>query len=412
MDESTPTPDGDSELERFLVKLGSELLASGESAQSVVESLRAVGSAAGSERTEVLVFPRALLVETDEASGRRVELAIMEPRDQRFDRDLAVHDLAVRAQRAEISPSDGCREIDEIRAMPPRYRLVVRVFGGAVLAVGVALMLQPTAMTVVLAAALGVLVAGLQEIAVPELQVILPTLTAFVAGLIVFGFADAIGSANPIRVLVAPLIMLMPGLMILTSTIELASGEMVVGAGRFIAGLMQVLLLAVGIVAAANLIGIGDQTLIDQPVARFGPWAPVLGLFVLNLGFRLRWGTPARIMPLIAVVQLVAYGTEVAASASFSPEMSGFFGAVVMTPLAMLIARRFGGLPTMVLLIPGLWVLLPGAAGLIGLAGLVEGSTQVAGDVLMTTLTTVVSIGLGVLVGSSVIRTGERVVRG
>lgn len=410
MHEPERRPAGDSELERFLVELGSEMLASGESAQSVVESLRAVGRAAGSERTEVLVFPRALLVETDEAAGRRVELAIVGAREQRFDRDLAIHDLAVRAERAEINPADGCREIDEIRAMPPRYRLPVRVLGGSILAVGVALMLQPTAMTVVLAAALGVLVAGLQEIEVPELQVIMPTLTAFVAGIIVFGLADAIGSANPIRVLVAPLIMLMPGLMILTSTMELAAGEMVVGAGRFIAGLMQVLLLAVGIVAAANLIGISDQTLLDQPVARFGPWAPVLGLFVLNLGFRLRWGTPGRIMPLIAVVQLVAYGAQVAASASFSPEMSGFFGAVVMTPLAMLIARRFGGLPTMVLLIPGLWVLLPGAAGLIGLAGLVDASTQVAGDVLLTTLTTIVSIGLGVLVGSSVVRTGERVV--
>jgi uncharacterized membrane protein YjjB (DUF3815 family) len=104
----------------------------------------------------------------------------------------------------------------------------------------------------------------------------------------------------------------------------------------------------------------------------------------------------------------VTYGVQVAASASFSPEISGFFGALVMTPLAMLIARRFGGLPIMVLLIPGFWVLMPGAAGLIGIAGLVDPSAPTAGGVLLTTLTTIISIGLGVLMGSSLIRTTRR----
>ncbi len=413
MDTTEPThQNGDQndggDLDLFLVELGAELVKSGESAAWVIESLREIGDAMGATRTEVLVFPRALLVETDSPAGNRIELSAALAASIRFDQDVAIHALAEQAARGDITPAEGCEQIEQIRARPPTYRLPMRLLGGAAWAAGLALLLQPTLLTLALATPLGLLVAALQEVKVPELQVIMPSLTAFLAALIVFGLDGWIDSANPIRVLVAPLVMLIPGLMILTSSMELAAGEMVVGTARLVAGLMQLLLLAVAIVAAVNLLGVDSQVLVDRPVDRLGAWAPVLGLFVVNLGFHLKLGTPTRIMPLIAVVQLVTYGVQVAASASFSPEISGFFGALVMTPLAMLIARRFGGLPIMVLLIPGFWVLMPGAAGLIGIAGLVDPSAPTAGGVLLTTLTTIISIGLGVLMGSSLIRTTRR----
>lgn len=404
-------PSGDdADLERFLVELGSELVRSGESASWVIESLREIGTAMGSRRTEVLVFPRALLVETDQPSGSRIELASALGSSVRFDRDVAIHDIAVQAARNEISPAEGCRRVEEVRARPPRFGWPVRILGGAVWAAGTALILQPTLLTLLLATPLGMLVAALQEIKIPELQVVIPSLTAFLAAMIVFGLDTWIDTANPIRVLVAPLVMLLPGLMILTSSMELAAGEMVVGAARMFAGLMQLLLLAVAIVAAVDLLGVDDAALADRPLERLGVWAPVFGLFVLNAGFFLKLGTPNRVVPLIALVQVVTFSAQATAATTFGPEISGFFGALVMTPLAMLLASRAGGLPIMVLLIPGFGVLMPGAASLIGITRLVDPVAATAGTVLATTMTTIVSIALGVLMGSSLVRTGRRLV--
>ena len=53
--------------------------------------------------------------------------------------------------------------------------------------------------------------------------------------------------------LIAPLITLLPGALLTTAVIELASGQMISGAGRLAAGATQLLLLALGIVGPALL---------------------------------------------------------------------------------------------------------------------------------------------------------------
>ena len=400
----------DPALDRFLAELGADLLNAGETAQSISATLRRVAHAAGATETDIVVLPTALLVESGGPSNTRLELATADGSVQRFDQMVEVQKIATAATRAELSPSEGLARLRSVKDLPNRYGMFVRVLAGAVQAAGVTLMLQPTAMSLVVASVLGILVAGIQEVRLPELQVVAPAVSAFLCGVIVFALSEVIDSANPIRVLVAPLVMLLPGIMILTSTMELAAGQMVSGATRFVTGIMQVLLLAVGIVAAAALMRVSDSDLVDQPVDRFGWWAPLLGLLVINLGFHLKMGSPWRSMLWIQMVQLVAYAVQLVSSASFSPEISGFFGALVMTPVALLLARREGGLPSMMLLIPGFWVLMPGATGLIGLAEFVNPSTDIAGDALLTTFTTVISVGLGVLCGSTLVRAGSRLV--
>lgn len=48
--------------------------------------------------------------------------------------------------------------------------------------------------------------------------------------------------------------------------------------------------------------------------------------------------------------------------------LSGFVGAIVMTPVAYLVQRRPSGPPALVSFLPAFWLLVPGALGLIGVA--------------------------------------------
>ena len=69
--------------------------------------------------------------------------------------------------------------------------------------------------------------------------------------------AVAHGIADPgLRTLIAPLVTFLPGGVLTTATVELASGEMVAGASRLVFGGLQMLLLAFGIVAGAELAGL------------------------------------------------------------------------------------------------------------------------------------------------------------
>jgi len=74
---------------------------------------------------------------------------------------------------------------------------------------------------------------------------------------------------------------------------------------------------------------------------------------------------------------------------------------VLITPASYIVQYRFAGPPSMVTFIPALWILVPGSLGLIGLAELV-GNDRLAGvENFVTTLFSIVAIGLGTVVGTA-----------
>jgi len=186
---------------------------------------------------------------------------------------------------------------------------------------------------------------------------------------------------NPIRVLVPPLVTFLPGGVITIATVELASGEMVAGASRLVSGFVQLLLLGFGVLAGAVLVGAPLRILTDTPPGGVVWWTP--------------W---------VALVLIAAFVGQELGSARFGGELSGFFGALAMTPLALWFDHLPKGPPKLVTFLPAFWILVPGAAGLIGIAEIVGGDGAVGARASQTVLVTVMSIALGVLIGTAAYR--------
>ena len=243
------------------------------------------------------------------------------------------------------------------------------------------------------------------------LQPVLPVLVSFGVGAAVFWVAEHYDGDNPIRNLIPPLVIFLPGAAITTGTMELAGGQTISGASRLVEGLVDLLLLAVGIVAAAELLHTPSSQFIDNPVDRLGPWTAPIALLAIVLGNHLHKCAPRRALPWILLVLTVAYAGQSAGAALFSAELSGFFGALAMTPLVLLIGRRTAGPPTMVLFLPAFWMLVPGATGLIGVTSAVGGGGRLSPADFASTMITVVAIALGVLLGTAIVRAGDEVRR-
>ena len=99
------------------------------------------------------------------------------------------------------------------------------------------------------------------------------------------------------------------------------------------------------------------------------------------------------------VVLLAAWIGQVIGGALVGGEVSGFFGALVMTPVALAIARLPGGPPSQVTFLPAFWLLVPGALGLIGVTEIVGNPAAAGIDDLVEPIGAIVSIALGVLCG-------------
>jgi uncharacterized membrane protein YjjB (DUF3815 family) len=305
------------------------------------------------------------------------------------------------AERAAIEPADGIARLAQIRAMSPRFGWVVRTVGHAVLAAGLSLILVPTPQGVSVAFILGLFVGLAKLVPSRALQLILPTLSALVCALVVYLLAQFIDVGDPLLLLIAPLATFLPGAMLTTATVELASGQMIAGASRLVAGLMQLALLAVGILAAGAIVGVGTSDYVPIITITIVPWwVEWVGVLLFAVGIYFYLSVPTWTFAWVVLVLFVAFAVQTNTASFAGPTFSAFFGAVVMTPLVLWIASRDYGAPSQITFLPAFWLLVPGASGLIGLTEAV--AVGLAG--LGAALATVLSIALGVLIGTALFR--------
>ncbi len=384
----------------FVVQLGAALIRTGTAVDEVQSTLLSLADHFGLGEANIVVLPTAVLVQPGQGAPARSLLVSFRRTGLRLDQISSLDDLTRSAERGEISAAEGLEcltAIDEAR--PPRGA-VVRVFGMGVLSTGFALLLQPSPAGVLLAFVLGLAVGVLRVAELPLLDAIMPILATFVVSVVVFEFAANYAFDNPIRLLIAPLVLFLPGAALTTGTMELAAGDTVSGASRLVEAVVTLLLMTFGILAAAALVQVPESDLVDNPIEQFGWLTPFVGLVVITVGHYLYNCAPRRTLGWILLVSCAAYAGQAAGAALVSAELSGFFGGVVMTPLILWLSGRPDGPPKMTLFLPAFWLLVPGAAGLIGVTEAIGVSSVDGGDFYQTALT-VASITVGILVGAA-----------
>lgn len=297
--------------------------------------------------------------------------------------------------------------MQSVRSMKPRFGSLITVLGHTIMTVGLCLIRQPTLLDVAIAAAFGAFVGLVLLLARTHrtLGVRAPVIAATVASALTF-VAVKHGIADPgLRTLIAVLVTFLPGAALTTATVELAAGEMIAGSSRLVFGGLQLLLLALGIVAGVEVAGLpGEQVLHDFHVNLLGWWAPWLGVVLFGVGSALYFSAPRGALRWLLVVLLVAWIGQLAGDGLVGASVSSFFRAPVMTPVALVVSRVPGGPPSQVTFLPAFWMLVPGAIGLIGLTDVVGIPATVGRQTLVEPVASIVAIALGVLCGVAVFR--------
>jgi uncharacterized membrane protein YjjB (DUF3815 family) len=184
------------------------------------------------------------------------------------------------------------------------------------------------------------------------------------------------------------------------ATIEIAAAQIVTGASRLVYGGVQLIFLAFGIVSASTAFSdpLGPA-LVDSQQNLIGWWAPWLGVVVFGLGVAVFHSAPRHTLPGLFLVLFVAFVGQQAGSALFGGYVGGFIGALFMTPTAKLVERTNFGPPALVSFLPGFWLLVPGALGLIGVTEYMTAGPAFGLDDFVGTVGAMVAIAVGVLCG-------------
>jgi uncharacterized membrane protein YjjP (DUF1212 family)/uncharacterized membrane protein YjjB (DUF3815 family) len=402
---------------RFLVALGEAMIDAGDPVTDVRTTLERVSHRSGIPDAEVVVFATALIVSLPSTGQVSTAVASAGARGLRLDQIDDVFDVVDDALTTDLGPSAGVSRLQAIRQSPPPWGIAARVAGYVVMSVGLSLILGASVAEIGVAAVLGAVVGALQltgDGPTSTYRTALPLVCAFGVSTTVFLLARTSWDVGVFAPLIAPLVAFLPGALLTTGVLELATGQMISGAGRLAAGTMRLVLLAVGIVAAAQLVGVPTRSVTDVATQQLGPWAPWVGVAVFGVGIVLNLCARVQATPWILLVLYVAYAGQVIGGLFLGGVLSAFTGAVLMTPVAILVARHRSGPTTLVSFLPAFWLLVPGALGLVGVAKYIGDERIYGAASLITAGETMVAIALGVLIGSSLggaLTTGRLAIR-
>jgi len=366
------------DLEEFLLALGKAQLAAGYPVDDVTSSLNAVARSYGRSDFGIIVLPNAVLIDDPVAGRARV---IPEGTDSlRLDQAAEVHDIAARARSHEIALSEGTQELVDLPRKAPRFPPWLSIAGYGVASAGFALVFRVSMWGVGMAAVLGLMV-GLMIAYTrnrPNLAPLVPPVAATICSFAVFGFGSLIDQdVQPIRVVAAPLITLIPGAALTRATQELASGHVISGASRLVASIVQILVLTFGILVGALLASVSPYDLGDLTDQRLPLWVAWIGAIVYAIGQAVAFNEPRGAMTSVIILLVIAFSVQQLVTWSLDSVLAAGVAAAVALFIAIVIQDRGKrGTPAFVLFAPVFWLLVPGSLGLVALTEAVTGTTD------------------------------------
>lgn len=392
----------DDTVRALLAYLGAAMVATGQPVSDVEDEVAEVSIALGRPDVQIAASPTGVFVTL--ARGAPVTFEAVQG-GLRLDQAAEVRRIRYRLARSDLTAAEATEELRALRDRPPRYPQWMANLGWIGIATGIALILQPGAANVIFAAAGAIVVVALFRLGqrFGLIATLLPTLASFLLACGVFAAANADLLEGPLRTLLPPLAVLLPGALIVTAMFELVAGDMVAGASRLTFGLVQLLLFTLGIVAASHVIAVPAAELTNLRVDTLGWWAAPLGLILISVGIVVLESPPLRLLPWITLVLVLAFAAQSFGQQFGGAALGSFLGAVAATLGSSLVEAVRPNLPRLVVFMPAFWLLVPGSLGLLSTTTLI---THPAGEGTnaFDVVTVVCAIAAGLLVGAAVAR--------
>ncbi|KRD13044.1 hypothetical protein ASE48_30680 [Mycobacterium sp. Root265] len=383
---------------RFLARLGAAMCAANYPVTLVRQMLDRTAAHYGVRNDGIALPNHVQVVGPATADGTVVRGARVDA-DLRFDQIFPLARLVSAAMAGRISAQDGESSLDDIQGAARRYPAWVTVIGYGIQSAGLSLVLEPTLLNVLAALLLGAMVGGFLVASqrVPALAQLVPAISAFAVASICIVAAlrldlDHVG----LRALIPPLAVFLPGAAITLAVIELTSRDVIAGTSRLIAGFVQIIQLAFGILIASQLLGLSEDQLSSEAVNRIGPWAPWLGVAVYAVGVMLFLAPPVSFLPWLVLITFTAYTAQYLGDLVLGSYASGFCGGLALTLVALAASRMRTAPPAITMILPGFWLLVPGSMGLIGVTELFGADGDSA---LPATLISMISVAFGLQAG-------------
>jgi len=390
----------------FVVELAEHLHRYGTTAQRLEGSLDAVATRLGLE-CEPWSNPTGLILTFSDpkrppGDGDTTRVIRLPPGDTDLAKLVAADRIAEEVMAGRLDLVAGHAALRALDRPPTQRAIAMEWLAFGLASAAVAGLLRLPWLDIATAGLTGLLIGALQLLTPgrPQLKEASDAVAALLAATVALLVASFVGPINLNTVIIASLIVLLPGMSLTNAVNELTSQHLVSGTARFAGALTTVMKLTVGTIIA---IALGDIVGLTPHVRALRPqpdWVEWGALAVAAFSFAVLFRSARRDYPLVMLAAILGYGISRLAGTAWGSPVGVFLSALVLTAAGNAYARwwkRPGALVRM----PGIITLVPGSASLRGVMTLVQAQDVAAGQVAaLAVLNILLALIAGLLFGN------------
>jgi len=362
-----PDQDHDSDAtQRLLTEMPRALSTYGTPAHRLEEAMSLCAERLGVS-AEFFSLPTAVFCAIGEGDATRSHMVRVNPGEVNLEKLDRVDAILGRILRGQLTPRQALDEIDRVRKDPPRYSppAIVGCFGLA--AACAARLFNGSWVDIAISAGVGVLVGLTLLLSISRRHV--ARVTEFLAGLIAALsaglLAGRVPGLTPSIVMIASLIVLVPGLTLTVAINELATRNLVAGTSRLMGAVM--ILLSIGFGVGLGQALASPWLVPPVPGTPLPAWTEVLAILLVPLALTVLFQARPRDALVIVPASLIGYYGARLGSTWSGPELGACVGAFIVGVFGNAHAR-ITRRPTAITLVPGIMLLVPGAIGFSSIA--------------------------------------------
>lgn len=313
--------------------------------------------------------------------------------------------IAERLLEGQIDVTEATAALHALDRPPGSRAQVLTALSFGLASASVAGILRSGWADIVTAAGIGTLIGILSVMGGnrPRLANALDAVAALIAMLLAAAVATWITPLSLKTVVIAAVIVLLPGMMLTNAVAELTSQHLVSGTARFAGALATLLKLTFGTVAASHIatqLGWVPQEALANVLAP--AWVEWTALALGSYAFAVLFRADRRDYPLVMASAILGYSITKFGGQRFGSEAGVFIASLVITVLSNVYAR-WANRPGALIRVPGIILLVPGSVGFRSLTFVLERDVALGLDTGFLLVNLLVALVAGLLFGNLVI---------
>jgi uncharacterized membrane protein YjjP (DUF1212 family) len=391
------------EIAHLALQVGRLLLLNGADTEQVQEAVARFAAAFGGE-AHLMVSYEALLITVLNNHNFRTRIGHRLPgMNVGMSAVAALNQLIDDVEAGRLSQTDAAATLTAIERAPPTYPRWLVVAGLGLTAASLSRLFGGDWGTFAIAGMAGLLATWLRlALAARRVNPVLVSFAVALFGGVIGGIAVRLGvSGTPALCLVAPAMILVPGVPLINGVQDMIRNHVTLGMSRLGFATLVVAAIGLGLFAATMLTGV--RIAIDAPTVAIGAPEDAVFSALAAGGYALLFSVPARLAWACAVCGVASHTLRAMLFHMGIDIIAGtLIGALAAGCLAQVFARRFHA-PAAAFAFPGVVAMIPGAyafRAVLGALAIAQGNAAapVVNDTLALVITVFLMVG-GIAVG-------------